>query len=239
MQMIALYYGVYLSQKSAFEIGYAKDKTYKWLDKVGFPHVLAALGLTSTMWWHRKDATLDEYLQWLTSQLKSGHPVLIGAKIYPTPRTARPEWVSDHFMVAVGFDQENLTFNTTWVRQETRSFKLMKTKEKGFSFVNDYGLCYGCAVTGVRDQEKTVPVHLYIDSETKGTVTLDIYATSLTPGKRYTLLRFDNLKDVPTTSFSPDKAAFARTFVARRPTNSGQQTLARHVIAIYRCVPQD
>ena len=50
-----------------------------------------------------------DFVAWVKDQLAAGYPVLCGVKIYPDEH---PDWSLDHFVLAVGYDEEGLVLNT-------------------------------------------------------------------------------------------------------------------------------
>lgn len=232
-----LYLGVWMSQTMAWTVGRRPTNTYGWLDTGDFPYALERLGVTHEIWYWRADKTMSEYFRWLRDHLRAEHPVLIAVKLYPTPRTYPREWHCDHFMLAVGYDRGTLTYNPNRGRQETRSWDLLTSTRRGYSFLNMQGVCYGCAMTGVRDSQTTLPVHLYVQSQTRTRVVLKVWVDRLRPGRRYALLRFDCPKAVAPKRFDRASAQHSKTFVAARKTASSTDRLPRHRVAIYRCMP--
>ena len=113
IQMALSYYGAYASQQA---INRAGKPVHPDLYANEVPVAMSNLGMEFKAW---QGEGMPAFLRWVQGELTAGHPVLLGVKIYPT---AHPEWGLDHFVLAVGCTKESLTYNTTWKRQETRSF---------------------------------------------------------------------------------------------------------------------
>jgi hypothetical protein len=140
IQMIGLHYGAWFPQPVINQLG---RSTHVDLWESDIPTALSAVGLryvTSTA------ATREEFITWIKSHLRQGHPVIVGAKLYPT---AHPDWDVDHLMPVVGFSAVGLTFNTNLEagQLEVPYAALGATKE-GISFVSPSGKLFGYAVLG-------------------------------------------------------------------------------------------
>lgn len=140
IQMIGLHYGAWLPQPVINQLGHPAHVDL-WEEDI--PTALDAVGLryvTSTA------TTREEFIAWIKSQLRQGHPVIVGAKLFPTDH---PEWDVDHLMPIVGFSPLGLTFNTNLEagQLEVAYAALGETKD-GISFVSPTGKFYGYAVLG-------------------------------------------------------------------------------------------
>jgi hypothetical protein len=228
IQMALSYYGVYASQKA---INHAGKPGHPDLYANEIPVAMRSLGLEFTAW---KGNGLQAFSKWVQGQLADGHPVLLGVKIYPT---AHPEWGLDHFVLAVGCTKDALTLNTTWRRQETRSFTLLSSQDKGLSFVNRYGTFYGYAITGIKAMSAPdgfKPTRIRISRSGDKEVELRITAEHLERGKRYRLLRFMDLA----TAWQPGaKGDLVRSFVAEGAKADSVEKIGIDDARLYRCLP--
>ncbi len=193
------------------------------------PVAIRNVGLEATRW--RGDG-LDAYLKWLRSELAAGHPVLVGAKIYPTEH---PEWALDHFMLAVGFTEEALTYNTTWGRPQTKTFAQLSTQGRGISFANRFGSYCGHAVTGMRfkpAQAGLKPARVAISRVGEAQVKLRVSVEDLERGKPYRLVKFT---DLATAERADAKGEVIQAFVADGPTAAYSETIGLDDVRVYRC----
>ena len=228
IQMALFYYGAYASQQA---INRAGSPEHPDLYAQDIPRAMRTIGLESTAW--RGDGW-GAFAKWTRSQLTAGHPVLLGVKIYPT---AHPEWGLDHFVLASGCTGEALTLNTTWGRQETKTFAALSTQDKGLSFANRYGSYFGYAITGLRmalppTGIKPTRVTMVRDGDTQ--VKLRVGIEELERGKRYRLLKVTNLAAAQQAGA---KADVVLSFVADGPQAVYGETIGIDDARVYRCVP--
>jgi len=82
----------------------------------------------------------EQYLQTnIVDNIKNGHPLLIGVKIYPDKH---PEWCADHFILIIGYTSDDeLIYNSSIWRYSIEISKLINT-EDGYSLINQYGCVY-------------------------------------------------------------------------------------------------
>jgi hypothetical protein len=226
IQMAMSYYGAYASQKT---INRAGKPVHPDLYANEVPAAMKTLGIEFMAW---QGHGLPAFLRWVQSELKAGHPVLLGVKIYPT---AHPEWGLDHFVLGVGCTLESLTYNTTWKRQETRSLALLSSQEKGLSFANGSGRHYGLAITGIKANPAVgmKPIRISIDRGQKE-VKLHITAENLQPGKRYRLLK---LTDLAAAGQFSTAGKLVRSFIADRPKMELVEKIGVDETCLYRCLP--
>jgi len=227
IQMALSYYGAYASQQA---INRAGKPVHADLYEEDIPRAMTNVGLGSSAW---NGDGLDAFLTWIRSQLAAGHPVLLGAKIYPT---AHPEWAVDHFVLAVGYTGDALTYNTTWGRQETRTFALLSTKDKGLSFANRSGTYFGYAITGMKMEstQAVKPTRVTISRDGDKQVKLCVNIEKLEQGRRYRLLKFTGLA---AADRSDAKGTVLQSFVADGPRAAYNETIRIDDARVYRCLP--
>jgi hypothetical protein len=168
IQMIGLHYGAWFPQPVINRLGRPahvdlwEEDIPTALDAVGLRYVIA----TAT--------TREDFIAWIKSHLRQGHPVIVGAKLFPTDH---PEWDVDHLMPIVGFSPRGLTFNTNLEagQMEVPYAALGETKD-GISFVSPTGKFYGYAVLGF---EPGAPrASLRVLKETKDSLQLAVQVES-------------------------------------------------------------
>ena len=106
---------------------------------------------------------------------------------------------------------------------------------------------YGCAVTGIRDDDKVArPVRVKVNrwdepnpwrGQSPVTLRATITVRSLTAGRSYVLLRYDDHRKVPVKGFLSSAYASSRAFSAAGPTAVFNDSFKSNGVAIYRCVP--
>jgi hypothetical protein len=227
IQMALSYYGAYASQKT---INRAGKPQHPDLYAREIPRAMRNMGLEYSPW---KGDGLKPFLKWIRSQLAEGHPVLLGVKIYPT---AHPEWELDHFVLAVGCRGEALTLNTTWGRQETKTFARLSTQDKGLSFANRYDRYFGYAITGMKadsTQTDLKPTRVAIGRDANGQIKLCISVPELEKGKRYRLLKFT---DLAAAEQAGAKGEVVQSFAADGPHTAYSETIRLDDARAYRCV---
>ncbi len=228
IQMAMSYYGAYASQQAINRAGKAVHPDL-YANEV--PIAMSNLGLEFKAW---NSEGMSAFLRWVQGELAAGHPVLLGVKIYPT---AHPEWGLDHFVLAVGCTKVSLTYNTTWKRQDTRTFAQLSSHERGLSFANRSGRYYGLAITGIKASPAEVgtkPTRIRINQERDKEVELHVTAENLEPGKRYRLWKFTDMAAAEQAS-TPGK--LVRSFVADGPSAEYSETINMDDARIYRCIP--
>lgn len=140
IQMVALHYGAWFPQPVINQLG---RPTHPDLWEQDIPTALDAVGLryvTAT------SSTREEFIEWIKSELRAGHPVIVGAKLFPTDH---PDWDVDHIMPIVGFSPHGFTFNTNLEAGQLEvPWAELGGTENGISFVSPTGKFYGYAVLG-------------------------------------------------------------------------------------------
>jgi hypothetical protein len=228
IQMAMSYYGAYASQQA---INRAGKPLHPDLYSNEIPEAMTNLGLEFKAW---QGEGLPAFLRWVRGELRAGHPVLLGVKIYPT---SHPEWNLDHFVLAVGCTEDCLTYNTTWKRAETRSLALLSSTEKGLSIANRYDSYYGLAITGIKANSAAVnrkPTRIRIGQGRDKEVELHVTAENLEPGKRYRLLKFTALATVEQSAIQGE---LVRSFVADGPKMELVEKIGLDEERLYRCLP--
>jgi len=96
-----------------------------------------------------KPNDLEGFIAWIKKELRLGHPVICGCKIYPTEN---PEWDVDHFVVASGYNSKGLLLNTQLDcdGQLLVRYKQLISKKAGYSFRNPRNVFWARAITGIR-----------------------------------------------------------------------------------------
>ena len=228
IQMAMSHYGVYASQQA---INRAGKPDHPDLYAQDIPRAIRNMGLEYSPW---RGNGLETFSKWVRSQLADGHPVLPGVKIYPT---AHPDWALDHFVLAAGCTPESLTLNTTWGRQEEKTFVGLSTKDKGLSFANRYGTYFGYAIRGMRTERPqfgSKPTRVTIDRDGDKQVKLRINIEKLEKGRRYQLLKFTDLAAAEKAGANVD---VAQSFVADGPSAVFNESIGIDDARVYRCVP--
>jgi hypothetical protein len=140
IQMIGLHFGAWFPQAVINRLGRPAHVDL-WEEDI--PTALDAVGLryvTSTA------ATREEFIGWIQAHLRQGHPVIVGAKLFPTDH---PDWDVDHIMPVVGFSPFGLTFNTNLEAGQLEvSYAALGATKEGISFVSPTGKLFGYAVLG-------------------------------------------------------------------------------------------
>jgi hypothetical protein len=144
IQMALAYYGVDVSQ---FEINQAGNPDHPDLYAYEIDTALEALAIEYAVW-DSENPSLDAFIRWIKAHLLAGHPVLCGVKIYPDEH---PDWALDHFVLAVGFNQEGLILNTQLDLdgQVLVPTKQLQSRYPGYSFDSHWHEYFGRAITGI------------------------------------------------------------------------------------------
>jgi hypothetical protein len=230
IQMAMTHYGVYVSQQA---INRAGKPEHPDLYSNDIPRAMRNLGLEFSPW---TGDGLEPFQKWIRSQLADGHPVLLGVKIYPT---AHPEWSLDHFVLASGCTLEDLTLNTTWGSQETKTFASLSTQDKGLSFANPYDAYFGYAITGLKMASTPtglLPTRVAIARDGDEHAKLRISLEGLEKGKSYRLLKFTDLAATPHILVNGD---VMQSFVAEGPSAVFSETVGLDETRVYRCQHRD
>lgn len=259
VQQIALYYGAYLSQYKIREIFDPTQKRDLWIENNG--PTLKALRLKSEQWnFGQSQPQWKKFLVWMKQHIRLGHPVIMGV-FYWDPEDPADDY--DHIVPAIGavskdfsryLPEDTLTFNDDYTfRHFTRRFSTMADTRSMEENGDRYEFCipklvdYGCAVTGIRDDEKkTLPVRVKVNrwdepdpwqGEAPVTMKATVTVRSLEPGRSYVLLRYNDYKKVPVKNFLASAYAVSWRFKATGKTASFSDSFKSNGVAIYRCVP--
>ena len=144
LEMAMAYYGVGIIQKEINEA--AVDHT-PGLTEENIDQAMNALGVTYVTW-NEEEPDLELFFEWIREGLRRGHPVLVGAKIYPD---GHPRWFVDHFVLVVGFDERGLVMNTqlNLDGQIHVSYAQLASRDDGYSFASRHETYFGREITGV------------------------------------------------------------------------------------------
>jgi len=231
IQMAALYYGAYFPQGI---INQAGEPAHPDLYGEDIPQALDALGLFTSTYVNRVgESNLPAFLEWIKEELRNGHPVFVGVKIYPDEHST---WAYDHFVLVVGYTADGLIYNTNIEGQRERSVELLSSRQGGYAFANRFNDYFGYAITGFQHTREEPRVFLLVQAETFHEVELEVTQIDLEPGAKYTLRRFCVLSEGPTGPVSVDAACWAETFVAEAASHTIVHKVDRDEIAIYRCL---
>lgn len=167
VQMVALHSGAWLPQPYVNAIGRSTHVDL-WEDDV--PVALAKAGLV----FHRYPGprgdgrgSIADFVGWVVAQVRAGHPVIVGAKLFPTEH---PDWDVDHLMPVVGFTPTHLVFNSNMDEGQVRVAYAALAGRDGVSFASPTNRRFGFAVTG-RAHPAEHPVRL-TDASDGGTALL-------------------------------------------------------------------
>ena len=207
IQEALLYHGAYFSQRV---INAAGEPEHPDLYADEIPEALRSLRVTFDAWpggEPRQD--LAQFLRWVRRRIAAGTPVLVGLKIYPT---AHPDWILDHFSLAVGAGDKTLSVNTAWGYREECSDEQLTSTDEGFSFKNDQNRYYAIAIERLKATADSTPVRLFSLSEAANEIHVLVKCEGLTPGQQYILERFapnDQKNAVTITTFTAQGPVFA------------------------------
>jgi len=259
VQQILLFFGGYASQYKIREIFDPTQRRDLWVENNG--PVLKALRLTSEQWnSNQARPQYQKFLVWMKNHIHRGHPVIMGV-FYWDPDEPDPAY--DHIVPAIGaaskdfsryLPEDTLTFNDDYTpRSFTRPFRTlydtrsMEHNGARYEYCIPQAVDYGCAVTGIRDDDKaTRPVRVKVNrwdepDPWRGQAPVTLQATitvrSLTAGRSYALLRYDDYRKVPAKDFLSSAYASSRTFTATGATAVFTEGFKSNGVAIYRCVP--
>ena len=259
VQQAALFFGTYVSQYVCRAI-INSNQLSQLLVAVNAQKVLSALKLTSTEFNYNGYASpqFPTYFGWVKQHLKALHPVLITAFV---KGLSDPDY--DHIMLATGVTSSNFTtynstdqlyFNDCFSSQvsirtastlnDIRSMLVNGTK---YSFCIPTKICYGCAVLGIQDTSgKALPVSITLGTWTEPNVIAGVAPSSLsasvsvsglTPGKAYSLFRYNDYRTVPTSNYTGSRYSTVKNFVASSSSASFSESIISNGAAIFRCVP--
>ena len=231
IQMASLYYGAFFKQ---YFIHHLTNPDHPDLYAYEIPGTLDALQIEYEKWSYSNN-NIHQFFDWMTQNIDNDYPIFFGAKIYPT---YHPEWFLDHFMIAKGYTETSLIYNTNWGYEEEKSFDaLSSTSTTGISIENSYKKYLGIAIKGFKkNNTKSYPLHFYVQSTSSSTVSGIIEIDSLSIGKQYVLARFDELNDIKAETYNLDDAAEYEYFTASDNVYRVSKTIETSGTSIYKCI---
>ena len=97
--------------------------------------------------WDEYNRNLQDYIKWININLAQGYPVICGMKINPTQH---PEWSLDHFVLAVGYNDNGFYINTNHKDgQMLITYDQLTSTTFHYSFENSYRSYFGRSLTGI------------------------------------------------------------------------------------------
>ncbi|MGP8217072.1 MAG: T9SS type A sorting domain-containing protein [Bacteroidia bacterium] len=254
IQMCGLYYGNYISEVVVRDVAGGELLVY-----VNDTAALDSLNFNYVEWDPNPNPPqYMTYLDWVKQYLYQKQPVIITVYV---SGMSDPDY--DHIIPAIGFyansvntynATDSLTYNTNFdTVYFTRAFstiyatRAQANNSAPYPYYIPKNVDYGVAVTGNKDPGKvTRPVHIVLDSNDEPNVTLGvppcmlratITADSLTIGKSYALLRYNNYRTVPSTGFKPSGANSVVYFTATAVTHTVIDSFMSDTAVFYRCIP--
>ncbi|MGF1911393.1 hypothetical protein L4C38_18370 [Vibrio kasasachensis] len=189
IQMIALHYGYYHSQKTINQLGKPKHLDL-YSDEI--ESVMKLLGFDYSFYINERGQDVGDYIRWVKHNLANRIPVFSGVKRNPS---GNPNWYLDHFVVLTGYDKWNIFYNSNnrnhgeVVVEES----LFLSSSKPYNLKNSSNFYFGIAVDGINLHDKNKPnshpVRLLVLGETEDKVNLGIRVQDLLVGQQYTLSR--------------------------------------------------
>lgn len=259
IQQAALYFGTYVSQYVCRGIINPNQKS-QLLVAVNDQPVLTALKLTSAAFNYNQAAKpqFPGYFAWIKQHLALQHPVMIVAYV---KGLSDPDY--DHIMLATGFTSSNSTtyiatdrlfFNdgfdpstTMRVASTLSDTRRMRVNGSRHEFCVPTNICYGCAITGIHDNSGVaLPVQLKLSNWSEPNIMAGaapamlagtVSVKGLTTGRSYTLYRYNNYVNVPTSNYMRSNYTSAVNFVATSPTATFPATVISNGVAVFRCLP--
>ncbi len=148
VQMAMAYYGVEVSQAAINRAG-RPDHPDLYLHDID--EALDTLGVCYKAW-DESVTDVSDFVAWIKDQLAAGYPVLCGVKIYPDEQ---PDWSLDHFVLAVGYDQEGLILNTQLDLdgQVVIAYLQLASRKCSYAFENRFHNYHAWAITGLCPRE--------------------------------------------------------------------------------------
>jgi len=147
IQMALAYYGKQVPQDIIHKAGHPSTSD---LEDEDMDPALRNSGLLFLRY-SGKSNDLQAFLAWIQKQLRSGHPVICGCKIYPTDH---PDWDLDHFVLVTGYNSKGLLINTQLDcdGQLLVTYKDLNSLHSVYSFRNPSNQYWGRAIIGTKDQ---------------------------------------------------------------------------------------
>jgi hypothetical protein len=169
----------------------------------------------------------------------------------------------DHIMLATGFTSSNSTtyvgtdrlyFNDCYspsanmrVASTLSDVRRMRVNGAKYEFCIPTNICYGTAITGIADTSgATLPVQLKLASWSEpdvmagaapATLNATVSVTGLIAGRSYSLYRYNNHLNVPTTNYVRSNYTSVVNFVATNPTATFPVSMISNGVAVFRCLP--
>lgn len=224
IQMIALYYGYYHSQKTINQLG---DPQHLDLYSNEIEKVMKKLGFQYSSYVNQSPGSVDHYVEWIKGKLAKKAPVFSGIKRNPS---GNPNWSLDHFVVLVGYGQGYIEYNSNnqFYGQVKLDEALFKRSGVPYTLRNPTNSYFGFAVKGV-DMPKVAsfssqPVRLFVLGETKEKVDVGVQAYGLVKGQTYTIVR----KTLDIESNSHAEAVFKHFIATEAVTSFTDADLPKH-----------
>jgi hypothetical protein len=259
IQQAALYFGTYVSQFACRAIINPNQKS-QLLVAVNDQTVLTALRLTSAKFNYNQAANpqFAGYFGWVKQHIALKRPVLIVSYV---KGLSDPDY--DHIMLATGFTSSNSTtyvgtdrlyFNDCYspsanmrVASTLSDVRRMRVNGAKYEFCIPTNICYGTAITGIADTSgATLPVQLKLASWSEpdvmagaapATLNATVSVTGLIAGRSYSLYRYNNHLNVPTTNYVRSNYTSVVNFVATNPTATFPVSMISNGVAVFRCLP--
>ncbi len=259
IQQAALYFGTYVSQYVCRAIINPNQKS-QLLVAVNDQTVLTALRLTSAKFNYNQAANpqFAGYFGWVKQHLALKRPVLIVSYV---KGLSDPDY--DHIMLATGFTSSNSTtyvgtdrlyFNDCYspsanmrVASTLSDVRRMRVNGAKYEFCIPTNICYGTAITGIADTSgAALPVQLKLASWSEpdimagaapATLNATVSVTGLIAGRSYSLYRYNNHLNVPTTNYIRSNYTSVVNFVATNPTATFPASMISNGVAVFRCLP--
>ena len=259
IQQAALYFGTYVSQYVCRAIINPNQKS-QLLVAVNDQTVLTSLRLTSAKFNYNQAANpqFAGYFGWVKQHLALKRPVLIVSYV---KGLSDPDY--DHIMLATGFTSSNSTtyvgtdrlyFNDCYspsanmrVASTLSDVRRMRVNGAKYEFCIPTNICYGTAITGIADTSgAALPVQLKLASWSEpdimagaapATLNATVSVTGLIAGRSYSLYRYNNHLNVPTTNYVRSNYTSVVNFVATNPTATFPASMISNGVAVFRCLP--
>lgn len=259
IQQAAIYFGTYVSQYVCRAIINPNQKS-QLLVAVNDQTVLTALRLTSAKFNYNQAANpqFARYFGWVKQHIALKRPVLIVAYV---KGLSDPDY--DHIMLATGFTSSNSTtyvgtdrlyFNDCYspsanmrVASTLSDVRRMRVNGAKYEFCIPTNICYGTAITGIADTSgAALPVQLKLASWSEpdimagaapATLNATVSVTGLIAGRSYSLYRYNNHLNVPTTNYIRSNYTSVVNFVATNPTATFPASMISNGVAVFRCLP--
>lgn len=224
IQMIALYYGYYHSQKTINQLG---EPQHLDLYSNEIEKVMKKLGFQYSSYVNQFPGSVDHYVGWVKDNLAQKAPVFSGIKRNPS---GNPNWSVDHFIVVVGYGQGDIEYNSNnesygRVKLDEALFKRSGVPYTLRNPVNSY---FGFSVKGVdipkASSPNSQPVRLFVLGETADKVDIGIRVEGLIEGENYTINR--KMLDINSNKYDVDPSAHVAMVFKRFIATDSSMTFA-------------